>query len=107
MRERGIAVDEIESYRRVRPTPDPVAAAALRRLFSDDADAIFIVTSSEGLANLVAMVEVVLGSAAREWLFSQLIVASHARIVEKARRMGFSKLRSAAPGDRGIVAAIE
>lgn len=107
LRERGIAVDEIESYRRVRPTPDPVAVAALRRLFSDHADAIFIVTSSEGLANLVAMVEAALGSAAREWLFNQLIVASHARIAEQARRMGFSKLKSAAPGDEGMVAAIE
>lgn len=107
LRERGIAVDEIESYRRMRPTPDRVAAAELRRLSGADADAIFVVTSSEGLGNLAAMVEAVLGSAGREWLFKQTIVASHARIAEKARRLGFSKLKLAAPGDRGIVAAIE
>ena len=107
LRERGIAVDEIESYRRVRPIPDRVAAAALRRLVGDDADAIFIVTSSEGLGNLVAMIDALLGSAGAEWLFKQTIVASHARIAEKALRMGFSKLKSAAPGDRGLVAAIE
>ena len=107
LRERGIAVDEIESYRRELPAPDPVAVAALKRLFANDAHAIFIVTSSEGLANLVAMVETALGAVARKWLFNQMIVASHARIAEKARRTGFFSLRCAAPGDRGLVAAIE
>ena len=107
LRERGIAVDEIQSYRRVRPEPDEASASRLRQLFRDDADAVFIVTSSEGLTNLVAMVEGVIGSEARAWLFNTRIVATHARIAEKARRAGFSKILSADTGDRGIVAAIE
>ncbi len=113
LRERGIAVDEIESYRRVMPEPDAASSSALRRLFLDDAHAAFIVTSSEGLLNLVAMVEAVLHpdaaelAQARAWLFRQRIVAPHARIAEKARRMGFSTISLAAPDVSGIVAAIE
>ena len=111
LRERGIAVDEVESYRRVRPEPDAACASALRRLFGDrvrvHVRAVFIVTSSEGLVNLVAMVESLLGSEARSWLFDSRIVTPHARIAEKARRMGFSRVSLAESGDRGIVAAIE
>ncbi len=117
LRERGIRVDEIESYRRVMPEPDEAASSAMRRLFRDDAHAAFIVTSSEGLSNLVALIEaVVVPDAAelagarerlRAWLFRQCIVAPHARIAEKARRMGFSTISLAAPGVSGIVAAIE
>ena len=113
LRERGIAVDEVESYRRVRPEPDAASAAALRRLYRDDAPAIFIVTSSEGLSNLVAMLEVLLASEghevaqARQWLLKQRIVAPHARIAEKARRAGFCDVSLAESGDSGIAAAIE
>ncbi|MGI9024678.1 MAG: uroporphyrinogen-III synthase [Burkholderiaceae bacterium] len=113
LRERGVAVDEIESYRRVQPEPDEASSSALGRLFRDDARAAFIVTSSEGLSNLVAMVEAVLepeasdARQARAWLFKQRIVTPHARIAEKARRMGFSTISLAAPGASGIVAAIE
>ncbi len=113
LRERGIAVDEIESYRRVMPAPDAASSSALRRLFRTDARATFIVTSSEALLNLVAMVATVLephasdAPQARAWLFRQRIVAPHARIAEKARRMGFSMISLAAPGVSGVVAAIE
>ena len=107
LREREIAVDEVESYRRVRPEPDAASASALRRLHRDNARAVFVVTSSEGLGNLLAMLESLLGSAARRWLFDSRIVTPHARIAEKARHMGFSKVSLAASGDRGLVAAIE
>ena len=106
LRERGIAVDEVESYRRVRPEPDAASVVALKRLVRDHAQAVFIVTSSEGLSNLVAMIESLLGSDAREWLFASRIVAPHARIAEKARLIGFSKVSLSDPGERGVVAAI-
>ena len=107
LRERGIAVDEVESYRRTRPEPDAESTTALRKLFVGNRRVLFVITSSEGLVNLVALVESHLGVEARDWLFDSRIVAPHARIAEKAREMGFYKVSLAAPGDRGIVAAIE
>jgi uroporphyrinogen III methyltransferase/synthase len=113
LRERGIAADEVESYRRVKPDPDAASTIALRRLFREDREAIFVVTSSEGLTNLIAMVEGVLeadgspGHAVRDWVLGCPLVAPHARIAEKARRMGFSKAVLAEPGDAGIAATIE
>ncbi len=102
----GIAVDEVEAYRRVRPVVAPEAAAALHDLAASRSPAIFVVTSSEGVANLIALVDdaVVDG---REWLLGCTVLAPHARIGEQARAWGFTRIALCAPGDAGIVAAIE
>lgn len=111
LRALGLAVDEVESYRRTQP-PVPVDAAdGLRRLFADDGEATFVVTSSEGLDHLVTMVVdgVLAGvdtSRASAWLHRQPIVAPHARIAEKARSLGFTDVSLTGPGDAGITAAI-
>ena len=110
LRALDIAVDEVAAYRRVRPTADAEATRALQELFTSRAPAVFIVTSSEGIANLVTIVEEALAGdarAVRSWLFASRILAPHRRIVEKARETGFSAVSLCAPGDRGIVAAIE
>ena len=110
LRALGIAVDEVASYRRVRPTADADAKHALNDLFVAQASPVFIVTSSEGIANLVAIVEAAVagdGEAVRSWLFASRILAPHRRIAEKARETGFSAVSLCAPGDRGILAAIE
>ncbi len=114
LRALGIAVDEVEAYRRTRPVADTDASRALLRLVAARDPAVFIVTSSEGVANLPPIVEQALAgaidggaTAARAWLFDQLVLAPHRRIVEKARQAGFSRVSLCAPGDRGILAAIE
>lgn len=114
LRSLGIAVDEVAAYRRVRPEADADAQRALADLHASRAAAVFIVTSSEGIANLVAIVEAALtvdstitADAARSWLFDCRILAPHRRIAEKAREGGFCAVTLCAPGDRGILAAIE
>ncbi len=110
----GIIVDELEAYRRVQPPADAVASAALERLFTSKQAPVFVVTSSEGVDNLVAIVVASVASqggwavdAVRTWLFGCRILAPHRRIVERARDAGFTRVSLCAPGDSGIVAAIE
>ncbi len=108
LRALGIAVDEVEAYRRVRPEAGVVATASLQRLVASHEAATFIVTSSEGVANLLAIVQHALpGDAAHAWLLGSRLLAPHRRIAEKARELGFSDVSLCAPGDRGILAAIE
>ena len=114
LREIGIAVDEVEAYRRVRPEADAVARDALKALVAANGKAVFVITSSEGIANLTTIVaEAVSHDAsvsaddAEAWLRSCRILAPHRRIVEKAREAGFCDVSLCAPGDRGILAAIE
>ncbi len=115
LQERGFEVRAVQAYRRVRPTPDAEGARRLRDLFAAHAGAVFVVTSSEGVSHLVAMVEDVLagdGSTtgrdeARRWLFAQRVVTPHARIVDVARRLGFMRIDLSAPGDDGIEATIK
>ncbi len=57
LRSVGVAVDEVEAYRRVRPAPDDAASSTLRRRFDERRPVAFVVTSSEGLSNLATMIE--------------------------------------------------
>jgi uroporphyrinogen III methyltransferase/synthase len=109
-----ITVDEVEAYRRVRPVPDANSSTALTNLMIANERAAFIVTSSEGVDNLIALVEQVVAGATglapargRSWLHASTIIAPHRRIAEKARQSGFLRILVCAPGDRGILAAIE
>ena len=108
----GIVVDEVEAYRRVRPTADATASQALRRLFAARDRTTFVVTSSEGIANLVTIVVEAIANDrvaddVRSWLFGGLVIAPHRRIAETARTAGFERVLVCAPGDEGILAAIE
>ena len=114
LRALGIAVDEVEAYRRVRPMADALSSEALKTLFATHEKAVFVVTSSEGIANLMTIVGEAVSHAssvsaddAVAWLRSCRILAPHRRIAEKAREAGFSEVSVCAPGDRGILAAIE
>ena len=112
LRSIGITVEEVEAYRRVLPRVDPDVAEALNRALHEGERVVFIVTSSEGVANLVTMVERSLDGFAKKervhsWLFANTILAPHPRIADKAREAGFSSVTLCGPGDQGIRAAIE
>jgi uroporphyrinogen-III synthase len=79
---RGAAVERAEVYRRVPlPYPPEAVAAALRR--SD----VVVVTSAEALGHLVRLVP----EASRAALLKKPLVVPAARVVEKARELGFSQ----------------
>lgn len=93
---RGAAVDYAEVYRRTRPlAADPALAAA--------AD-IVTVTSNEGLANLLAMVD----AHTRAAMLEKPLAAAAARIAERARDAGFAGIVETAPrpGDAGLIEAV-
>lgn len=115
LRSLGIAVDEIEAYRRVRPVANAAQVAALRGAFDEGQRPAFIVTSSEGVGHLVAIVEDALrdeatdgpaGDAVRAWLFACTVVAPHRRIAARAREAGFRRVATTAAGDQGILAGL-
>ena len=111
LRDLGIAVDEVEAYRRVRPVADAEQVEALRRAFGEAVPPVFIVTSSEGVGHLVAIVEEALAdfatpTAVRTWLFASTVVAPHRRIAAKATEAGFRRVVTTASGDRGIASAL-
>ena len=111
LRDLGIAVDEIEAYRRVQPVADAQQVEALRRAFDGSMPPAFVVTSSEGVGHLVAIVEEALAgfaptAAVRAWLFACVVVAPHRRIAARARDAGFRRVVTTASGDRGIVCGL-
>lgn len=95
---RGARVERAEVYRRVPlPYPPEAVASALRR--SD----VIVVTSGEALAQLVRLAP----DAARGALLRKRLVVSSARVVEKARALGFTQVpRVAEPlSDAALCAA--
>ena len=100
VRQRGASVTYVTCYRRACPAGDGaklLALAAAGRL-----DAITL-TSSEGVDNLVKM----LGERGTAALSAIPVFAPHPRIVERANRAGFTTVRLTAPGDDGLMQALD
>ncbi len=110
LREAGVAVDEVEAYRRTRGVPTREACDALRTLFASGAPVAFVVTSSEAVAHLAPLVAEALAAddaSTRAWLATTTLIVPHRRIAEAAQAAGYTRLLRCAPGDRGVLAAIE
>lgn len=95
--ERGARVEYAACYRRVRPGADN--EALLAALARGAVDAV-TVSSGEGLANLFAMLDE--SGRLREAAF----FVPHARVAEKAARLGVRKAIVAGPGDEEVVTAL-
>jgi len=100
LKARGARVDYVECYRRARPQ-----AAATPLLAAWDADALHAVTitSSEGMRNLYEMV----GKAGRARLCGTPVFAPHPRIAAVARELGVGRVIDTAPGDDGLMEALQ
>jgi uroporphyrinogen-III synthase len=97
---RGASLEYAECYRRGRPALD--AAPLLRAWTRDELHAV-IVTSGEAVRNLFDMV----GGPGRIRLRETPLFASHARIAQTARELGFTIVIETAGGDDGLVAGLE
>jgi uroporphyrinogen-III synthase len=97
---RGASVEYVECYRRARPRAD--ASPLLRAWARNEVDAV-TVTSSEGLRNLFEM----LGKLGQSWLRRTPLLVPHPRIALAARELGCRNVVETAPGDEGLMAALQ
>jgi len=101
LRARGATVEYAECYSRHAPAAD--AATLIDRVRGGRLDAI-VVTSSEGLRNLCAMLS--RAGSQPPALTGCSFFVPHARIAETARRAGFGSVVETAGGDSGVLDAL-
>lgn len=99
LRARGAQVEIVSAYRSEAPTTPPEGLIELLGRSAIDA---ISVMSSEAAANLVALVP----SPRRELLLARPLYASHPRIAEAARTLGFAEVITTPAGDAGLIAAL-
>jgi uroporphyrinogen-III synthase len=105
LRNEGILVEQVASYRREAPVLDLGGAELLSSLLGQASD--WVITSSEGLKNLVEMVVKQGGKGALAGLQRQSLWVPHARIAEKAKECGFQDITLTGSGDENLLAALQ
>jgi uroporphyrinogen-III synthase len=103
LRGAGAAVETVAAYRRAVPALSPELATRLRGLLPEPND--WIITSSEALRGLVSLVDQ-LGDFHQQ-LRQQHLIVPHARILETARGLGFTRLTLTGSGDERLLAALQ
>ena len=97
----GVQVDFVVSYQRSAPVFDAAAMALMRQASTDQS--IWLLSSSEAVANLVAHLEVIPGLN----LSKARAIATHPRIAQAAREAGFGVVYESRPLLDDVVASIE
>lgn len=105
LREAGAQIEAVCAYRRVVPVPAADAWARVRALLRGAPHA-WLLTSSEGVRNLVALADASLEPAERAALLHVPLVVPHPRIGETARTVGFDTITASGPGDARILSAL-
>ena len=97
---RGATVDAITAYHRRAPSTSPDGLLALLRAGKINA---ISAMSSDAITNLVSLIP----AAEREKiLFPIAVYASHARIVDSARALGFRNVIETQAGDAGLITVL-
>jgi len=96
LRQRGAIVDYAECYRRVRP--DASAAEWVQRGLNNEIHGL-VVTSAEGLRNLVDMV----GETGASWLRAVPVFVTHPNIKQAGIKLGLTNLIVAEGGDDALL----
>lgn len=99
LRERGAGVEAVQSYRRVLPVLDAQQRQLLAEAIAAPQAHAWLLSSSEAIANLAA-----LAPAGTVWSQAQAI-ATHERIAERARALGFGRVVLARPQLPAVAAA--
>jgi uroporphyrinogen-III synthase len=117
LRGAGATVETVAAYRRAVPALSPELATRLRGLLLEPND--WIITSSEALRGLVSLVDQLGANAGPGELQQQLqqqlhrqlrqqrLIVPHARILETARGLGFTRLTLTGSGDERLLAALQ
>lgn len=104
LREAGASVRTVEAYRRSVPVPDAAAWLALRAVLSSRHA--WTLTSSEAVRNLDELARANLSPADLDTLHGAPSFASHARIVEQAKSLGFRDVTLTGAGDDQLLASV-
>nr|WP_311526592.1 fused uroporphyrinogen-III synthase HemD/membrane protein HemX [uncultured Ralstonia sp.] len=104
LREAGVSVRTVEAYRRSVPVPDAAAWLALRAVLSSRHA--WTLTSSEAVRNLDELARANLSPANLDTLHGAPCFASHARIVEQAKSLGFRDVTLTGAGDDRLLASV-
>ncbi|WP_316894065.1 fused uroporphyrinogen-III synthase HemD/membrane protein HemX [Ralstonia mannitolilytica] len=104
LREAGASVRTVEAYRRSVPAPDAAAWLALRAVLSRRHA--WTLTSSEAVRNLDELARANLSPADLDTLHGAPCFASHARIVEQAKSLGFRDVTLTGAGDDRLLASV-
>ena len=96
---RGAKVQTVTCYRRVQPVLD---TAPLLQAWARSAVAAVIITSSEGLRNLCAMI----GAAGKRYLRDTVIVVPHPRIAAAAQALGVTRVVVSDSGDEALMRTV-
>lgn len=105
LRAAGVEVDQIAAYERRAPSLDAERRSRLLRLTA--LDAAWVITSSEGLHNLMALAQELGGAAIVAHLQRKPLFVPHPRIAQTAQNLGFHSVRSTASGDEALLAALQ
>lgn len=105
LRAAGAIVTTVAAYRRSVPELTPALRTQLRGLLERDND--WIITSSEALRGLLALVGQLGVPDAVAKMQQQHVIVPHARIAETAKSLGLARLTLCGSGDERLLAALQ
>ena len=105
LRAAGALVTTVAAYRRSVPLMTPDLRARLLALLERDND--WLITSSEALRGLLALVGQLGSAQAVSKMQQQHVIVPHARIAETARSLGLARLTLCGSGDERLLAALQ
>jgi uroporphyrinogen-III synthase len=105
LRAAGAEVTTVAAYKRSVPAMTPELGAMLRGLLAQPND--WIITSSEALRGLMALVEQLGLEDAVAKMQQQHLIVPHARIAETAATLGLTRLTLTGSGDERLLAALQ
>ena len=105
LRAAGAVVTTVAAYKRSVPVLDAALSAQLLSLLERPHD--WIITSSEALRGLLALVDAAGGAPSVTKLQQQHLIVPHERIAETATALGFTRLTQSGSGDERLLAALQ
>jgi len=105
LRAAGARVTTVAAYRRSVPRMTPELRARLLSLLEGDND--WIITSSEALRGLLALVAELGAPEYVAKMQQQRVIIPHARIAETAKSLGLTRLSLCGSGDERLLAALQ
>ncbi|MEO6354436.1 MAG: uroporphyrinogen-III synthase [Burkholderiaceae bacterium] len=105
LRQNGVSVTQVAAYRRTGPELSASVLGRLQTLLDVECD--WIITSSEALRILLAMVERIAGTDGVVKMRQQHLIVPHSRIAAVAEDLYFNNVSLTGSGDERLLAALQ